>query len=606
MKVHFAAVNASYMHTSLAVRSIESFVRANLPSMSDIELSFGEYTINEPHFDVIRKIALTHADLVLFSTYIWNAQVCENLISDVKNVLPGAVVGAGGPEFGYAAEKYLSKLSALDFVIFGEGERTVLDLLVEFNKTRTLSNVPGIFFKQSSDKNKTSDSGITSRSEINSVATITSNVRAEISFTGPRPLIENLDELPFSYPELLTDNFEPDNKIYYYESSRGCPYSCSYCLSSVDKSVRFKSTEKVFSELKIFLDANIKLVKFVDRTYNLNPERYISIWKYILQNHNGKTMFHFEIEAEYLSKEALEFLQTVPSGVMQFEIGVQTANKKTLKAINRSENIEKLAENIRQIPRTIHQHLDLIAGLPYEDIKSFGKSFDFVMSLKPDALQLGFLKVLNGTSMQKFASENDYKWQTNAVYEIFSTPYMSFDDMMFLKDVETLVDQFWNKHIFDNTTKYIFNTVSPFAFFESLCHFAREKGAFTQARKDLYWFELLNEYFGCLKNDKMQFENISKLKSKTLVSFDYLLLSNLLRYDFVLTGKKGGFPSWYEHRYDKERHRALLEEKGLLHSTRLAFTLTEYEVFDFDVSKEVPLENKKRTELLIEYKEQKR
>ena len=289
---------------------------------------------------------------------------------------------------------------------------------------------------------------------------------------------------------------------------------------------------------------------------------------------------------------------------MQFEIGVQTANKKTLKAINRSENIEKLAENIRQIPRTIHQHLDLIAGLPYEDIKSFGKSFDFVMSLKPDALQLGFLKVLNGTSMQKFASENDYKWQTNAVYEIFSTPYMSFDQMMFLKDVETLVDEFWNKHIFDNTTKYIFNTVSPFDFFESLCHFAREKGTFAQARKDLYWFELLNEYFVYLKNDKMQFENVSELKG--VESFDYLLLSNLLRYDFVLTGKKGGFPSWYEHRYDKERHRALLEEKGLLHSTRLAFALTEYEVFDFDVSKEVPLENKKRTELLIEYKEQKR
>lgn len=604
MKVHFAAVNASYMHTCLAIRSIESFVRENLPSGSNIELSVGEYTINEPHVDVIRKIAESHEDLVLFSTYIWNAQVCENLISDVKNVLPGAVVGAGGPEFGYAAEKYLSKLDALDFVIFGEGERTVLDVLVELSKTgfsnqkvissnalaEIFKTIPGIYYRNGS--------------HISSGSDISRNARAAISFSNPRPLIENLDELPFSYPELLTDRYEPDNKIYYYESSRGCPYSCSYCLSSVDKTVRFKSTEKVFSELKIFLDANVKLVKFVDRTYNLNPERYISIWKYILQNHNGKTMFHFEIEAEYLSKEALEFLQSVPSGVMQFEIGVQTANKKTLKAINRSENIEKLAENIRQIPRTIHQHLDLIAGLPYEDIKSFGKSFDFVMSLKPDALQLGFLKVLNGTSMQKFASENDYKWQTNAVYEIFSTPYMSFDEMMFLKDVETLVDQFWNKHIFDNTTKYIFNTVSPFAFFESLCHFAREKGSFTQARKDLYWFELLNEYFGCLKNDKMQFDNASELK--VIVSFDYLLLSNLLRYDFVLTGKKGGFPSWYEHRYDKERHRALLEEKGLLHSTRLAFALTEYEVFDFDVSKEVPLENKKRTELLIEYKEQKR
>lgn len=592
MKVHFAAVNASYMHTCLAIRSIESFVRENLPSGSNIELSVGEYTINEPHVDVIRKIAETHADMVLFSTYIWNAQVCENLISDVKNVLPRAVVGAGGPEFGYAAEKYLGKLDALDFVIFGEGERTVLDVLVELDKTgftnqkvissnalaELFKTIPGIYYRKAFIK---------SENDFSSGSDISRNARAAISFSNPRPLIENLDELPFSYPELLTDRYEPDNKIYYYESSRGCPYNCSYCLSSVDKTVRFKSTEKVFSELKIFLDANVKLVKFVDRTYNLNPERYISIWKYILENHNGKTMFHFEIEAEYLSKEALEFLQKVPSGVMQFEIGVQTSNKKTLKAINRSDNIEKLAENIRQIPRTIHQHLDLIAGLPYENLDSFAESFDFVMSLRPDALQLGFLKVLNGTSMHKFATENNYKWQTNAVYEVFSTPFMSFDDMMFLKDVETLVDEFWNKHIFDNTTKYIFDTVSPFAFFKGFCTFAREKGAFTQARRDLYWFELLHEYF-----DKM--------------NLDKLLLSNLLRYDFVLTGKKGGFPSWYDHRYDKERHRELLEEKGLLHSTRLAFALTEYEVFDFDVSTEVPLENKKQTEILIEYEAQKR
>lgn len=578
MKVHFAAVNASYMHTCLAIRSIESFVRVNLPSQSGIELSCGEYTINEPHGEIIRKIAQTHADIVLFSTYIWNAEVCKNLISDIKKVLSCSLVGAGGPEFGYAAEKYLSTLSDLDFIISGEGEQTVLELLSKLNRNIFLENktasskdfaevlktVSGVYYRQNSEK---------------------------IVFTSPRQLIENLDSLTFGYPELLTDCFEQDNKIYYYESSRGCPYSCSYCLSSIDKSVRFKSTEKVFSELKIFLDANVKLVKFVDRTYNINPERYISIWKYILKNHNGKTMFHFEIEAEYLSKEALEFLQTVPCNVMQFEIGVQSSNKKTLRAINRSDNIEKLAENIKQIPKTIHQHLDLIAGLPYEDLSSFEKSFDFVMSLRPDALQLGFLKVLNGTLMHKYASENDYKWQTNAVYETLSTPFMSFDEMMFLKDIEVLVDEFWNKHIFDNTVKYVFDNISPFAFFESICNFAKQKGSFNQARKDYYWFEFLNEYFS-------KFNSFEKL--------DLLLISNLLRYDFVLTGKKGGFPSWYDHRYDKERHRILLEQKGLLHSTRLAFALTEYEVFDFDVSKEVPSENKKTTELLIKYESQKR
>ena len=185
--------------------------------------------------------------------------------------------------------------------------------------------------------------------------------------------------------------------------------------------------ERVYKDLQIFLDANVPLVKFVDRTYNLNPERYISIWQYILEHHNKKTMFHFEIEAEYLSNEALEFLQQVPAGVMQFEIGVQSANKKTLQAINRSDNIEKLAENIKQIPRTIHQHLDLIAGLPFENLESFGKSFDFVMALKPDALQLGFLKVLSGTQMEKYAKENGWKWMKNPVYETFSTPYMPYE-----------------------------------------------------------------------------------------------------------------------------------------------------------------------------------
>ena len=409
-------------------------------------------------------------------------------------------------------------------------------------------------------------------------------------FTGNRALIENLDDLPFPYPEILAGDADPDHKIYYYESSRGCPFGCSYCLSSVDKRVRFKSLERTCNELQIFLDNNIKLVKFVDRTYNLDENRYIGIWDYIVKHHNGKTMFHFEIEAEYLSEKALDFLQNIPSGVMQFEMGVQSANKKTLAAINRSTNIEELAEKIKRIPRTIHQHLDLIAGLPYEDLESFGHSYDFVMGLRPDALQLGFLKVLNGTEMEKYAKDNGWKWMESPAYETFSTPYMTFSDIAFLKDIEVVTDAYWNKGSFAYTMKYVFRVTSPWAFFCALVEYGRSVNAFSQARKETYWFELINDFIGSTDN---------LLSDGAL---DKNLIYDLLRYDFVCTGKKGNFPAWYKHNYDKDKHRKLLEENGMLENTRIGFAITEYEEFDYNVLSEKPEAEKNRTEILIRYK----
>lgn len=542
MKILLVALNASYMHTNLSIRCLEVFAKARLPG-ADIQIL--EFTINQPVGEILRGIGFSKADAVLFSTYIWNAQLTAQIIPDIKKILPSCILGAGGPEFGYAAEKYLKLLPSLDFIIFGEGENSFVQLVQ--NDFKNFSNIPGIFFRSQN----------------------------QIIFSGQRDLMKNLDELPFTYPELLTDSFDGDNKIYYYESSRGCPYDCSYCLSSVDKRVRFKSLDKTCRELQIFLDANVKLVKFVDRTYNLNPERYIKIWEYILNHHNKKTMFHFEIEAEYLSQEALEFLQQVPPGVMQFEIGVQTANKTTLEAINRSTHIEALAKNIRRIPRTIHQHLDLIAGLPYENLDSFGKSFDFVMDLKPDALQLGFLKILPGTQMENFAKSNGWQWMENPVYETFSTPYMSFLDMAFLKNLEILTDVFWNKGIFSNTMNYVFRKTSPWKFLFQLTKYGEEIGAFAQARRDLYWFNFI-------------FDFVTSRAQQIFEELNIRLVQNLLRYDFVLTGKKGNFPIWYSHRYSKEKHRDHLEKEGLLHNCRVAFSNTEYEEFDFDVEAAEP------------------
>lgn len=569
MKILLVAINASYMHTSLAVRSIYNYIiNHNDFAKFDFTIDFIEFTINQPIMQIIREISSFNADLVLFSSYIWNAQILENILLDIKKILPNSIIGVGGPEFSYAPQKYFQKIPTISFILFGEGEECVLEIIQKFYKTEfnnqngeqiysILKKIKGIYFF---------------------------NENKQLLFTGKRELIENLDSLSFSYPELKTSDFDADNKIYYYESSRGCPYNCSYCLSSVENSVRFKSLQKVFEEIQFFLDAKVKLVKFVDRTYNLKSERYLKIWEYILKNHNQKTMFHFEIEAEFLSHESLEFLQTVPKGIMQFEIGVQSANKKTLQKINRSTNIEKLAENIKQIPSTIHKHLDLIAGLPEEDLSSFGKSFDFVMSLKPNALQLGFLKVLPGTQMETFAKQNGWSWQENSVYEIFSSSCMNFTEISFLKNIEVLVDEFINKNIFCKTFDFIFRTKSPWSFFVEFCNFAQKNHTFDSQRKDLYYFNLLYDFFNITyKND------------------DFLLLYNLLKYDFVCTGKKGNFPFWYKHIYDKEKHRSLLEKNKMLHSSRLAYSLTEFETFDFNVLCSNPENEKKITEILIKY-----
>lgn len=559
MNFLLVAVNASFSHTNLAVRVITEYVKSKKvagnpgDSSFDNHISFVEFTINQPVGEILRGISAAKPDVVMFSSYIWNGEILAKIIPDVKKVAPGAIVGAGGPEFGFAAELYLNKLPSLDFIIKGEGEVTVCDLI---QKQLNFPEVPGVYYRNS------------------------------ISSIKERSLICDLSEVPFPYPEIT----EPDHKMYYYESSRGCPFKCSYCMSSLDVRVRFMPLERVYADLQRFLDAKVRIVKFVDRTYNLQPDRYIAIWQYILDHHNGKTMFHFEIEAEYLTEEAIAFLQKVPAGVMQFEIGVQSSNKKTLKAINRSENIEKLAENIKRIPRTIHQHLDLIAGLPYENLESFGKSFDFVAALRPDALQLGFLKVLHGTQMEAYAKANGWQWMENPVYETFSTPYMSYEDMMFLKDLEIMVDAYMNSGKFQHLMNYVHRNESPWQFFCNLVAFGKTQGTFDAARREAYWFDLFYKY---LEENKLTDS----------------VLYELLKYDYLCKGKNSSFPVWLKRNYNKDRHLELMKEAGKTadYSKQdkpgyaVTFNLSEYDVFTFDVDSPEPENNASNFEKLIIY-----
>lgn len=578
MKILLAGVNASYSHTCLAIRSIGEYLKnQSFYKSSNISVEIQEFTINQPVGEILRGIYSAQPDVLLFATYIWNAEIISKILPDIKKILPHVIVGAGGPEFGFAAENYLAGLTALDFVIGGEGEETVAELvqsLLNLCDNEKDVHESLLFLKNKFDKIK---------------GLYFFNEQKKVLFTGQRDLICNLSEIPFPYPE-LKDKKCNENKIYYYESSRGCPYSCSYCMSSLDKRVRFMPLERVFDDLQLFLDANVPLVKFVDRTYNLQPKRYIAIWQYILEHHNGITMFHFEIEAEYLTDEALDFLQKVPEKVMQFEIGVQSANKKTLESISRSSNLEKLEKNIRRLPRTIHQHLDLIAGLPYENLESFGKSFDFVMSFYPDALQLGFLKILHGTQMEKYAAENGWQWMKNPVYETFSTPYMSYQDMLFLKDVEILVDAYWNSGVFSHVMKFIGRNYGFWSFFKKMADIGSQNGVFLTAHRETFWFDFL-------------FENISNLFSDKINS---LILYDLLRYDFALRGKQGNWPVWYKHFYNKDRHRELLEQKGIFTNARYDFGHSEYEVFscnpDSDFPEKTVKNESEQYEKLILYK----
>ena len=561
MKTLLIGINSKFSHTNLAIRSIKEYVKHK----SNINPIIKEFTINQLTTDILRDIIFENPNVILFSVYIWNIEFTLKVIQEIKKILPQVFIGVGGPEVSYRAEEILQENKFIDCVISGEGEISTCELLINLNNNFILEknkfnsfdfNIDGIYFR---NKN----------------------------FTSRNP-IQNLDELFFAYPQLKnseddkTENqicqeeiLDVNNRIFYYESSRGCPFRCSYCLSSIDKSVRNRSLEKVFEDLKIFLDAKVKLVKFVDRTFNLNEDRTIAIWNFIKENHNGITMFHFEIAAQQLSEKMLQMIKDFPKGIMQFEIGIQSTNEKTLDAIGRPANLPKLVEKIKQIPKTIHSHLDLIAGLPHESICEFKNSFDFVIKLKPDMLQLGFLKILSGTQMETFAKENDYQFSATPPYEVLSTPYISYFDLQFLKDVEEVLDIFYNSNNFEFTFNYIFSLQEKFDFsiFEilsSIVNYFREINIFETPQKTNVFYKLFLDFVN--SNHFEKFQNI----------FNKELLQNLVKFDFIISEKTSNFPTWYNRNYDKENHKEALVKFCNFESTRLAYSHSEYDEFDFN------------------------
>lgn len=461
MKILLAACNAKYIHSNLAVYDLQAYAS----DYAD-HIVLKEYTINQQKDDIMRDIYLEHPDVVCVSCYIWNLSFVKELMADLIKILPGADFWAGGPEVSYDAKKFLTENSEFKGVMVGEGEETFKELAgyyVEKNP-QDLKDMTGICYRDGD----------------------------QIIHNGWRQIMD-LSSIPFIYKDLS----EFKNRIIYYESSRGCPFSCSYCLSSIDKKLRFRDTETVKKELQFFIDNKVPQVKFVDRTFNCKHDHAMAIWKYINEHDNGVTNFHFEISADLLREEELQEMSTMRPGLIQLEIGVQSTNPDTIKAIHRTMDFEKLKGIVDRIHSfgNIHQHLDLIAGLPYEDYDSFRHSFNDVYALKPQQLQLGFLKVLKGSHMMEMCKEYGIVYKTQEPYEVLSTKWLDYDHVLKLKTVENMVEVYYNSGQFQNTLEYLEKFFpDAFSIYERLGSFYMEKGYGDISHTRMRRYEILLEF----------------------------------------------------------------------------------------------------------------
>lgn len=461
MKILLVACNAKYIHSNLAVYDLQAYAS----DYAD-HIVLKEYTINQQKDDIMRDIYLEYPDVVCVSCYIWNLSFVKELMADLIKILPGADFWAGGPEVSYDAEKFLTENSEFKGVMVGEGEETFKELAgyyVEKNP-QNLKDMTGICYRDGD----------------------------QIIHNGWRQIMD-LSSIPFIYKDLS----EFKNRIIYYESSRGCPFSCSYCLSSIDKKLRFRDTETVKKELQFFIDNKVPQVKFVDRTFNCKHDHAMAIWKYINEHDNGVTNFHFEISADLLREEELQEMSTMRPGLIQLEIGVQSTNPDTIKAIHRTMDFEKLKGIVDRIHSfgNIHQHLDLIAGLPYEDYDSFRHSFNDVYALKPQQLQLGFLKVLKGSHMMEMCKEYGIVYKTQEPYEVLSTKWLDYDHVLKLKTVENMVEVYYNSGQFQNTLEYLEKFFpDAFSIYERLGSFYMEKGYGDVSHTRMRRYEILLEF----------------------------------------------------------------------------------------------------------------
>jgi len=496
MKILLTAINSKYIHSNPAVYSLRAYADEYAK-----HVLINEYTINHRMDYILREIFKSRPDVIAFSCYIWNLEYIIELAVELAKILPDVPIWLGGPEVSYDAAAFLGSNGVIKGIMVGEGEEIFKQLVRHYvSWDMPLEDIQGVVYRSRSGE-------------------IVEN---------PRRAILNMNDTPFIYKDLS----EFENRILYYETSRGCPFSCSYCLSSMDKSaksVRFRSFSQVKGELQFFLDHNVKQVKFVDRTFNCNHKHAMEIWSYIEEHDNGITNFHFEISADLLNEEEIRLLSTFRPGLAQLEIGVQSTNGYTIEEIDRTMNFDKLCKNVRRIRegKNIHQHLDLIAGLPFEDIESFKHSFNQVYALRPDQLQLGFLKILKGTKMYHMVSEYGVKYRDKPPYEVLCTNWISYEEMLRLKAVCEMTEVYFNSGQFNTTIEHLVTVFeTPFACFDALAFFYEEHGLNEKSHSRISRYEILLAFIRTQKE-----EHVS-------------LYEDLLLYDLYLRENIKSRPYW--------------------------------------------------------------
>lgn len=490
MKILLTAINAKYIHSNLAIYSLRACAGEY---KSQIELA--EFTINNQKDYILEEIYKRKPDILCFSVYIWNLDYVESVAREFKKICPDTPVWVGGPEVSYEVEDFLTSHPEIDGVMIGEGEETFREVCGYYAGNRELDSIQGIAYRDNNG----------------------------IRVTESRAIMD-MSRIPFCYDTM--EDFS--NRIIYYESSRGCPFSCSYCLSSVDKSLRFRDTELVKKELLFFINQKVPQIKFVDRTFNCNHAHAMEIWRFIKEHDNGVTNFHFEISADLINEEELKLISDMRPGLIQLEIGVQSTNEVTIKEIHRTMKLERLKEVVRAIQSgaNVHEHLDLIAGLPYEDYDSFARSFDEIYELKPNQLQLGFLKVLKGSFMYDHAKEYGIIYHDRPPYEVLSTKWISFDDVLRIKKVEEMLEVYYNSGQFEITMKLMDVLYdSAFDFFQRLGDFYEEKGYLAMSHSRIRRCEILLEFmqaeFQAKEGERKQSDIVKMLEEALIFDLYY-------------------------------------------------------------------------------------
>lgn len=549
MKTVIIALNSKYIHSSLA----PWYLKANCtPDCGEVKVM--EFSINEMIDSILSEIYEENCDIAAFSCYIWNIREVLKIADNLKKVLPKVKIILGGPEVSFCAYEIMQKNSCIDYILSGEGEEAFAKLLRHFSN-------PSI--------------------TLNSIKSLTYREGENIVGGQEYALVEDLNTIKSPYSEAMLESI--GNKIVYYESSRGCPFNCSYCLSSTFKGVRYLDLERVKSDILRFMEKGIKMVKFIDRTFNCNVERAKQIFSFIIEK-AGATCFHFEAAADLFDEEMIAILSKAPTGLIQFEIGVQTTNAKTLEAINRKTNLKQVFDNVQKLNslKNIHLHLDLIVGLPYEHYQSFQKSFNDVYALKPHHLQVGFLKLLNGSIIRKEADKYDYKFRDYPPYEVLSSDCLSYGEISKLKNIEDMVERYLNSGRFVKTLDYLIKAfASPFDFYEKLSDYFKEQGYFKRSlsSRDLYTV-ILNFVQDCK------------------LDIDVRIVNELLKFDFLVSNNTNNLPSGVVRNMEsafKEKCFEFLKKEEYVSeyipnfigkTAKQIYNKVHFELFLFDVTKD--------------------